>query len=340
MSSFLCTRKHGNKYLGILEVDSNSSVYVSSDPQGFVPLGTDPGRSERGVRSKREILGYGGVSIQQIRSVCASLADTVMAVEGKASGRRESAVIGASCYDRKFLDFSEAAPVQTSRMGEDVSWVPELELSELMGSDPRAIDPGANVRMGLDLLKGSEPWFPDPVGGGKSTGIGIQIQSATESNPPLGRYESASYGGENLTPSTGFTSLVSLGIASGYPDLFEVISGGRYMGSHVNRNASAGATAKRDGDHTTPMCAISGMFGYVLPISFGSTGGAAQIRRYRVSGDSESSILFSDGWWSRSEAQCTDWALHYGQGCRSGWLQGVLTDELHPLFGSRFLLGL
>ena len=136
VSSFLCTKKHGDKCLGNLEVDSNTSVYVSSDPQGSVTLSTDPGRSERGVRPKRAILRYGGVSIQQILSVCASLADTVLAVEGKASGRRESAVIGASCYDRKFQDFSEAAPVQTSRMGEDVSWVPELELSELMGSDP------------------------------------------------------------------------------------------------------------------------------------------------------------------------------------------------------------
>ena len=43
VSSILCTRKHGDTCLGNLEVDSNTSVYVSSDPQGSVPLSTDPG---------------------------------------------------------------------------------------------------------------------------------------------------------------------------------------------------------------------------------------------------------------------------------------------------------
>ena len=113
------------------------------------------------------------------------------------------------------------------------------------------------------------------------------------------------------TSSIGSTGLFTSGYASRYPDLFKGVNSGRSLGSYVKGNASATETARRDCVQTTPMFGISRMFtdfGYVPLIHSVRPGEQRTVPKSDGIG-SPVKRRFSDGWWSRYEPRCVDWAL-------------------------------
>ena len=152
------------------------------------------------------------------------------------------------------------------------------------------------------------------------------------------------------TPSTGSTGLFTSGYASRYPDPFERVNGSLSLGSHVNGNASAMETARRDDVQTTPMFRISGMF-----TDFGHVSLIRSVRPRE-----QRTVQKSDGIGSpmkrRAQIGFPTTGGHdlshdvqigrcvEGQGTEAGGNREVgssivPTNELHPLFGFMVLLG-
>ena len=140
-----------------------SSVYISSDPQGSAPLCSNPVRLEKGARPKKEILGSGDISFQQIRSV-SDIVDAAITVSGDAGSASKANPIpgaissGSADPQNPDLDRSVTGERPEIRPGSG-SGVFDPAHSE-KGVRPEKSISGASTTHGWPTQKGVSPSLP------------------------------------------------------------------------------------------------------------------------------------------------------------------------------------